>query len=307
MSFLKPNTKVKQDFNLYRGHVFYVPGVKGMFVLFALFLAGAAIGTIIVGLMSAMFIAFSGDAGIVNDKMLLLFIVAYVTMFIPPMIYVGYKSHSNSLFETGYSLDSNHFGRFGAAFTALAAAGATVAAAVVTEPFSLILPEMSDDITQAMKMMTEGPLVLSLLSVSVLAPVFEEWLCRGMVLRGLLRHVGPAAAIMISAAFFALLHLNIWQAVPAFLLGCLFGYAYYRTGSLKLTMLMHCVNNTFAVVLSRPESLKDADSLIEVTGTGLYAVLFALSAVMLAAFIYMLGKIPIEHGRSNCDPVENEI
>ena len=42
-----------------------------------------------------------------------------------------------------------------------------------------------------------------------------------MVLRGLLGHkVKPVWAIVISAAFFAIIHLNPWQAIPAFLLGC---------------------------------------------------------------------------------------
>ena len=55
----------------------------------------------------------------------------------------------------------------------------TIAAAFVVEPLTALLPDM--------------PLWATLLSVSVFAPLFEEWLCRGLVLRGLL----PRAAVRI--------------------------------------------------------------------------------------------------------------
>ncbi len=52
--------------------------------------------------------------------------------------------------------------------------------------------------------------------------------------------MNPALAIAISAIFFATIHGNLWQGISAFILGSFFGYVYYKTGSLKLTMLMHC-------------------------------------------------------------------
>ncbi len=69
---------------------------------------------------------------------------------------------------------------------------------------------------------------------------------------------------MISAVFFAVIHLNPWQAIPAFLLGCLFGYVYYRTGSLKLTMLMHFANNTFALAVAHIDAFEEAESWLDV-------------------------------------------
>lgn len=70
--------------------------------------------------------------------------------------------------------------------------------------------------------------------------------------------IKPVWAIFWSAVFFAFIHLNPWQAVPAFILGCLFGYVYYKTGSLKLTMLMHFTNNTFSLIFSNIDKFKDA-------------------------------------------------
>ena len=94
-----------------------------------------------------------------------------------------------------------------------------------------------------------------------------------MVLRGLLANkMKPVWAIVISALFFAFIHLNPWQALPAFTIGCLMGYVYYKTGSLKLTMLLHFTNNTFALVLSNVDALKDMESWRDVMPEPLYWV-----------------------------------
>ena len=111
-------------------------------------------------------------------------------------------------------------------------------------------------------------------------------------MRGLLNKVSPAAAISISAAFFAVIHLNPWQAIPAFVLGLLFGLVYYKTGSLKLTMLMHCVNNTMAALLSRVPSLKDVDSIVDVMSPWTYASIFICCAAFLVSTVVVLMNMP---------------
>ena len=141
--------------------------------------------------------------------------------------------------------------------------------------------------------------------VSIFAPFFEEWLCRGMVLRGLLGNkVKPAWAIVFSAIFFAVIHLNPWQAVPAFLLGCLFGYVYYKTGSLKLTMLMHFANNTFSLVISNIDAFEDMDSFLDLFPSARYWVIFFACILLLVLVIRSLGRIPQERPEGNLDPVK---
>ena len=109
-----------------------------------------------------------------------------------------------------------------------------------------------------------------------------------MIMRGLLGRMSPFAAITISAAFFAVIHFNPWQAIPAFILGLLFGFVYYKTGSLKLTMLMHCVNNTMAAVFSRIPAFKDAEAFIDVMNPWTYAGICLCSIAFIAATIVIL-------------------
>ena len=144
-------------------------------------------------------------------------------------------SRRNELFDTGYALDSNNFGKAGGWLMAIMVSVATLAVGFLMDPVNAALPKMPESLEKILEnMVSDGPLWVSLLSVSVMAPFFEEWLCRGMILRGLLRKMHPVWAMVISSFCFALIHLNPWQGIPAFVLGMLFAYVYYKTGSLHV-------------------------------------------------------------------------
>jgi hypothetical protein len=214
--------------------------------------------------------------------------------------------------RSGLKLDSKHFAPTGGALCAVFVVLATLALAFCSDAILALMPDMPEWLENMLKGITsENNLILNFLLVSIFAPLFEEWLCRGMVLRGLLnakkadgnRRMSPAWAIVISAVFFALIHLNPWQAIPAFIIGLLFGYIYYRTGSLKLTMLMHCVNNTFAVICGQIESLKDMDSWLDVLPGQQYWLLFAACAILLVLNLREFSRIGLQSPAGNCDPV----
>ncbi len=86
-------------------------------------------------------------------------------------------------------------------------------------------------------------------TVAIAAPILEELLMRGIVLDGLLRNYSPWKAIVWSAILFGALHLNPWQFVVGFLIGCALGYLYWKTKSLYLCMFIHFVNNGIAFFL----------------------------------------------------------
>ena len=274
----------------------YIPGYGGMFALLALMLAGALVGSLLAVLLGAV----TGEGPLSEYGTLL----SYCMMFVPPMMYAAVKSSRDSMTRDGVKLDSNNFKPLGGALCALLAAAGTLACGFWSDAISSLLPQMPDYLKEVMESMTKGNLFVNILSVSILAPICEEWLCRGMVLRGLLsRGSRPVVAIGVSALFFALIHLNPWQAIPAFLLGCLFGYVYYRTGSLKLTMLMHCVNNSFAIICSRIPALSEMDSWKDVLPTVNWAVLLAASILLTALVVLAFRKVQTPDGRPAFDKV----
>ena len=296
------------NYDLYANHAWYVPGVKGMFVLLAWFLAGNLLGSLVMGIF-----AFFVPADVLSKYSML---VVYPLSFLPAMVYAAQKSQRNSLFEPGYKLSSAHFGPFKAWQIALITVALTFAMMFAADypnylnyritTLSPALRAFYDAMMEVMGQITGGPFWSSFLLAAVFAPVFEEWLCRGMVLRGLLTRLKPGWAIVVSALFFAIIHLNPWQALNAFIIGVVMGYVYYKTGCLWLTMLIHFVNNGTAVVLSQFTSLSESDFWIDLMPLPAYVAVSLGSVAVLLACLAAFRRIPLEQERGNIDTVSLE-
>ena len=282
MKFFKKHSG-RGSYDLFSNYNHFTPGVGGMFGLLGLFLLGGFLGNLVLLALQAFLPEIATKYGT---------LISYPLMFIPAMLYASAKSRFDENFTPSVPVDNNRFGRLGGFSIAVIVSIATIAAAFVTDITTKLLPPMPDFLEQAMKQLLDAPLWITLISVSIFAPFFEEWLCRGIILRGLLTKMSPAAAITISAAFFAVIHLNPWQAIPAFILGVLFGFVYYKTGSLKLTMLMHCVNNTMAALLSRVPQFEEAESFVDIMNPWSYAGVCVCCVAFLAATVVVLMNIP---------------
>ena len=293
------------NYDLYSGHAWYVPGIKGMFGFIGWFILGAILGGIVELIMGL----FMSPEAIKDYAM----IVVYPVQFLPAMVYAANQSRKNMLFDPGYVLDSKHSSPYSFGILILVTVVMTFASMFVFDlpnywnmqltNKSSVLAQFYEMFTELMKELTGGPIWSSFLVVAIFAPIFEEWMCRGMVLRGLLTKMKPVWAIVISALFFAVIHANPWQALNAFLIGLMMGYVYYKTGSLILTMIIHFVNNGTAVVLSNIESLKDYDYMIDMMGKQDYTIVFLVSCVVLAACLYVFYRVKLENPWGNIDRI----
>lgn len=89
-----------------------------------------------------------------------------------------------------------------------------------------------------------GTMLLNMLVVALLPAVGEELLFRGYLQRVLCRWTGkPHFAILLSAVIFSAIHVQLEGFIPRFLLGALFGYLFYWSGSLWLPIVAHFTNN----------------------------------------------------------------
>jgi membrane protease YdiL (CAAX protease family) len=93
------------------------------------------------------------------------------------------------------------------------------------------------------------------LAIAILAPLTEELLFRGTLLRSLLRKMTPENAVFVTAVVFGLVHalgdpsVGTIIALPAIiLLGVCSGYQAVRTGTLSRSILMHMGFNALSVV-----------------------------------------------------------
>lgn len=91
----------------------------------------------------------------------------------------------------------------------------------------------------------------SIVGVAIAAPFFEEMLFRGIILRGLLARMRPAAAVVVSALIFGAAHLNLYQFVVGTLIGLPLGWLYLRFRSTVPCMLLHGGFNVVALAATQ--------------------------------------------------------
>ena len=128
-----------------------------------------------------------------------------------------------------------------------------------------------------------GKSPLSLIFIIVIAPVIEEILFRGVVLKPLEKY-GKLLAIVISSLLFAIYHGNIIQGIYAFICGLLLGFVASEY-SLKYSVILHIFNNLISTIIENKPF------------TELYKNHFANTSVMIiSAFFavwYILEKYPV--------------
>ena len=78
-----------------------------------------------------------------------------------------------------------------------------------------------------------------IIATFVIAPIGEELFFRGVILGYAKRYMPPAVAILFQGVLFGLYHGNIVQGIYACILGCLLGYAAYKSESLIPGMILH--------------------------------------------------------------------
>jgi membrane protease YdiL (CAAX protease family) len=83
----------------------------------------------------------------------------------------------------------------------------------------------------------------------IFAPIFEEILCRGIILESFRAKYGIWAAWLCSSLFFGVIHGEVAALFSASVLGLILGYAYIRTNSIFSAIILHALNNGLALAL----------------------------------------------------------
>jgi membrane protease YdiL (CAAX protease family) len=111
--------------------------------------------------------------------------------------------------------------------------------------------ELQAGINQLIAGISKTPLnhLLLFITIAVIAPVLEEVLFRGYLQTSLMHHMKPWMAILLASSIFAILHLQLLAFPVLTALGAVFGYLYYKTGSLKVNIILHVINNGIAYIL----------------------------------------------------------
>ena len=94
-----------------------------------------------------------------------------------------------------------------------------------------------------------GSPVPLLIATVIAAPFVEELFFRGVLFFGLRQRFGWVWAAVISTALFAILHLQLTNLLPIFLIGFLFAYITHIGNSIWPSIILHALFNAFNVIL----------------------------------------------------------
>ncbi len=93
-------------------------------------------------------------------------------------------------------------------------------------------------------------LLFNIVVIAILPAIGEELFFRGLLQQGLLRTVSNAhIAIFATALIFSLFHNDVFNVVPRFVMGVLFGYLFFITNNIWYPIIAHCVHNATVVIV----------------------------------------------------------
>jgi uncharacterized protein len=104
---------------------------------------------------------------------------------------------------------------------------------------------------------TFGIMMLNLITIGLAPAIAEELIFRG-VFQKIFYNLFKSghAAVWISAFLFSAIHFQFFGFLPRFILGLVFGYLFFWSGTLWLPMISHFVNNAFPVILAYIQGLE---------------------------------------------------
>lgn len=102
-----------------------------------------------------------------------------------------------------------------------------------------------------LKVNNAGDYLINLVVIALLPAIGEEFLFRGAIQRSFKRmFANPHIAVWVAAFIFSAIHMQFFGFLPRLLLGAMFGYIYWWTGSIWYAVFAHFLNNGYAVTMA---------------------------------------------------------
>lgn len=116
-------------------------------------------------------------------------------------------------------------------------------------PFlGMIFPSSEANYGETVKSMYETP-IATFFQVVVIAPLWEELIFRGFLLKRELRYRSTVVAVLLVAFFFGVLHMSLVQGISAFAAGVILCMFYAKRQSVGLTIVAHSFYNGLAYIM----------------------------------------------------------
>lgn len=218
-------------------------------------------------------------------------LVQYILPLIPGFIYIYIKGGQQEE-DKHYTIEKTNTGKVNKIIFFALIAISILCIAALAEPLTSWI-EMPQTLKKTLEAITQNS-GWAFITTVLAAPLLEEYLLRGVIMRGLLKHSQPIRAIVWSAAIFAVIHFNVWQAIGAFLAGCFIGWIYWRTHSIWACIYIHMINNGFSYFMYLLNPQLDVDTtyqeILAPYGSYAYPAMYIACSVTLIVILYYLNK-----------------
>ncbi len=135
--------------------------------------------------------------------------------------------------------------------------------------------------------------ILLLLTIAFTPAIMEELFFRKGLICLTKKH-GNGFAILLSSLLFGFVHMNISQGLFAFIIGLILGGIYLYTRNIKLTMLIHAINNGFeclSLILPLEKTLVVDGSITSVPTIYSILMIFAILLVIFLGIILLIKNL----------------
>lgn len=123
-------------------------------------------------------------------------------------------------------------------------------ALLIAAAVAVASPETMESYNDMMESALGGSQILAILAAVILAPINEECIMRGLILKNLQRHFTTPAVILIQAVMFGIFHANWVQGLYVLPVGAALGYVAVKCRSVIPCIFMHLFYNSLSFVVA---------------------------------------------------------
>ena len=243
------------------------------------------IATILLTMMSPVFMEMDGFAAYILETVISL-IFLYAVPIASVVLLLGEKGMMGRMYKKPVYF-SNAMGMFPAFY------GLAIFVNLMTMLISLLFKDtdLNDSFNTVNELQADSvaSALILLFQLVIIAPIFEEFWYRGIVMEKL-KPYGNGFAIFVSALLFGLTHANLQQFFYATTLGICLGYIAVSTKSIVVTTVMHAMFNSISGIMllfmSVPQvqdymAALERGEAIEAEGIVIVYLLYMFAVVML--------------------------
>lgn len=113
-----------------------------------------------------------------------------------------------------------------------------------------LLTKYMESFEEFSSLISSANMVLVIISVGVVAPIIEEVIFRGLIMKELKSYMPMVWVVIVQAVLFGIFHMRVIQAIYATLLGLMLGVVYLFVKSILAPIILHMFYNLTSIMLS---------------------------------------------------------